>query len=870
MLDRTVLNRSNKVLVACHTNIACDNAIEHLLRYEHEYTVKNLLDNGEIVRIGTPVLQNDRLKELTIDAIYKRLSATLVENKECLVKQIVQLTKISKEYYEYKQSYTECQTIITKIEQCKKSISEYGEIILHHTEEEKKFNALIGEKSAILSIAENRSSITNFFKGTRPKRLRFLIDKLNQGKLSLIKTRAEKEKFIKMLSEELAKLHTYHSQKSASLPSGITIEHVEKMLQTTQKELEYARAEMKVIEEKLSKLNEGILNNAKIVVSTLAKTFIEPNIMNTLFDIVVVDEASSAPLPMLFYVCSLAKKKVIIIGDPKQLSPIKLANTIAAERWLKKDIFQEANALKAKPEDGRIRRLNNQYRMNENIFTIVNDKFYGSELNNRRKEDNSYNNLPPKPDYRVILIDTSKANACVSSERMGAKSFSRYNLYNIQVIEKLVHDLFANDQITERDIAIITPYRSQASFIRQILLDLKLKDIDVGTVHSFQGIEKKYVIYDLVEAPGGKRISGLLNDKHEVYRGKREDENEALRLNTVAFSRPQEKLVIISHNEHMLKELPRDSIFREIIEGLVRDRATVDATGLVPFYVPAEELPEAALFEAEDLIKKEAVFNQKSFYPHFIKDIREATQEVIFISGYMSTQRIEKLMPFLKELLSKGINIKIFTKPPREQMTRQKELEELHHKLKNIGIEIYQHYGTHEKVVAIDKHILYAGSLNVLSFNHGSKEMMIRSDSNAKLQKVFSVLAKNYPRLNEYLVKGGYIVHDLPVDLMPGKFTNIIDSVRPKNRALPKGKNEARSYYDTMLTKLRWVIADDKRIPVFAVLFRKTLESMLSNPPRTLEELISLPEFRRNRSNIGGYENIVLEILKEYAAIAAK
>jgi phosphatidylserine/phosphatidylglycerophosphate/cardiolipin synthase-like enzyme len=291
---------------------------------------------------------------------------------------------------------------------------------------------------------------------------------------------------------------------------------------------------------------------------------------------------------------------------------------------------------------------------------------------------------------------------------------------------------------------------------------------------------------------------------------------------------------------------------------------------LVPYYVPVDEYPDTALFSEEELLEKEAVFNQKSFYPYLIKDLTNAKKEVIFISGYMSTNRIERLMPHFTDLLSRGINIKIFTKPPREQMSREQEIEELHHRLKNIGIEIYQHYGTHEKVIAIDGHILYAGSLNVLSFNHGSNEMMIRADSKSKLQKIFSVLAKNYPRLEDYLIKTGYAVQEQPMDLTPERFQNILDDVRPKHREIPKNKQEAKEYYSSIFTKLRWVIADDKRIPIMAILHNRTIETMLSEPPTTIEQLLSLPEFRKNRTNIRGYENIVLNILKEYGGVVSK
>ena len=51
--------------MSCHTNIACDNVIDQFIKYEHEETVKNLVNNGEIIRIGTPVLRDPRIKDLT-------------------------------------------------------------------------------------------------------------------------------------------------------------------------------------------------------------------------------------------------------------------------------------------------------------------------------------------------------------------------------------------------------------------------------------------------------------------------------------------------------------------------------------------------------------------------------------------------------------------------------------------------------------------------------------------------------------------------------------------------------------------------------------------------------------------------------------
>jgi superfamily I DNA and/or RNA helicase len=866
-------NNGKKVLVSCHTNIACDNVIEHFVRYEHEKAVGDMLYNWEIIRIGTPVTTDESVKDYTVEAIYERLSKKLEKEKERLTTLLSSLVEKKRKYAEYQRIFLESQKIVEKMATCKENISTSKRAIKQYILEEGKFNQIINEHRQLLSAAERRNAIINFLKRTKPENIRLTIANLNHGKMEEIRNRLKEEKRLRLLSDNLEKLNSSLSKRLGNLPEGIEKRQTESILMKTEKGLEEAKAQIVDIDDKVSRLRKGILDNARVIVSTLAKTFTDPILMNMQFDVVTIDEASIAPLPMLFYVCSLAGEKVLIFGDRKQLAPVKLAGTVAAEKWLKKDIFQEAAAREDNPYDLRIKSLNYHYRMHEEIFEIVNNNFYEGKLCDRRpevdREYNKYSNLIPKPGCRVVIIDTSNANACSLAEKTGRKSWSRYNLYHIQIVEKILHDLVDGNYVTQDEIGIVTPYRSQASFIREVLMESEFKDVGLGTVHTFQGLEKKYVIFDLVEALGGRGIGYLVNDKHRKYSSKGGRENAALRLLTVAFSRPKEKLLIISHVKHMLGNLPRNSVIRKIITDLIKREAIVDGSKFVPYYVPVEQYPDAALFDEEELLDKEAVFNQRSFYPHLIQDLENARKDVIFISGYMSINRIDKLMPHFTNLLSRGVNVKIVTKPPREQVSRKQELEELHHGLTNIGIEIYQHYRTHEKVVTIDGHILYMGSLNVLSFNHGSNEMMVRSDSKRKLQKVFSVLVKNHPRLEDYLIKTGYVVPEQPVDLTPEKFQDILDAVRPKNKKLPK-KKEAKKYYRSMLKKLRWPIVGDKRLPYQAVLFSETIEALLNDPPTTVEQLLSLPEFRRNRTNIRGYENIALKILREYTEVIGK
>lgn len=860
-------NNGEKVLVTCHTNIACDNFIEHLLGYKHEPTVSILLNKGNIIRIGTPVLKNPEVKSLTLDNVYAGLSKKLLEEKETLSDSMNSLIIENKRYYEYEQIFLECKIDEENIANCENNITSSQGYINRCIQEEIDLNRMLAQQQYLLRVAKNRNMIINFFKKTMPKDLSSVINNLNSERIVKVVNRTKEESHLELLSDELKKLRTNYHVKAKDLPDGIEIGQINNLLRETEVALTETKDKIADIDNRIAELNEGVLNNAKIIVSTLAKTFTDPHLINMKFDVVAIDEASIAPLPMLFYVFTLAKKKILIFGDPKQLSPIKLATTPIVERWLGKDIFQEAYSGTDDGKDKRIKSLKNNYRMHREIFNIVNSNFYLGDLHDRRPnidtEYHKFNTLNPKKEKRVVIIDTSNANACMGREKVGPKSWSRYNLYHIQILENILHELMGNNSLKQEEIGVITPYKSQASFIRVLLNELNLTDIDIGTVHSFQGIEKKCIVFDLVEAPYGKAVGVLINDKHNMYMGRNSDTNNALRLLTVAFSRPREKLLLISHNQHLLSKLPHNSVVRRIITDLVKNNAVIDGASRVPFYVPKDEGSDYIHIKKEDLKGSEVILNQRSFYPYLIQDLKLAKKEVIIISGYIYGNRLEKLFPSFVDLIARKVKIKIITKPPMEQLSRERELTQLHNRLRDMGIEIYPLYGTHEKIVAIDGHILYEGSLNVLSFNHMSTEMMTRQDSKMKLEKVFEILSKGRPVLLDSLSKTDYITVEQPIQ-------DILNTIRPKHKTLPKTKQDAKDYYRSMLKKLRWIIADDKRIPIMAILYNNTIEAMLDNPAIGIKQILLLPEFKRNRSNIRGYENIITNIMHEYREAIGK
>jgi len=86
--------------------------------------------------------------------------------------------------------------------------------------------------------------------------------------------------------------------------------------------------------------------------------------------------------------------------------------------------------------------------------------------------------------------------------------------------------------IKSENIGVITPYRAQRDYIKEIL---KNNEIEINTVDSFQGREKDVIIFTITST---KDMSFI------------EDEN---RLN-VAFTRARRKLIVIGNANSIRKE----------------------------------------------------------------------------------------------------------------------------------------------------------------------------------------------------------------------------------------------------------------------------------------------------------------------------
>nr|WP_232727608.1 DEAD/DEAH box helicase family protein [Helicobacter pylori] len=221
------------------------------------------------------------------------------------------------------------------------------------------------------------------------------------------------------------------------------------------------------------------------------------------FDSVIVDEAAKANPLELLMVMALAKERIILVGDDRQL-PHYLDDEIGKkledesqdvkdeiEKALKDSMFNKLKerSQKLKELDGKERfiTLNMQYRMHPLLGELVSGVFYKphnesfeSPLKGEHLEEKHFKhnltNLHNKP---CAWIDVKN-----SKEKRNADG-SYYRESEIEAIKKYL-DLFMKDE-SNSTFGVITFYSEQKRLLEQALKGYA--NLEIGTVDSFQGRE---------------------------------------------------------------------------------------------------------------------------------------------------------------------------------------------------------------------------------------------------------------------------------------------------------------------------------------------------------------------------------------------
>jgi phosphatidylserine/phosphatidylglycerophosphate/cardiolipin synthase-like enzyme len=135
------------------------------------------------------------------------------------------------------------------------------------------------------------------------------------------------------------------------------------------------------------------------------------------------------------------------------------------------------------------------------------------------------------------------------------------------------------------------------------------------------------------------------------------------------------------------------------------------------------------------------IYTEKTFYKQFIRDLVKAKKEIIIECPYITIKRLSMLMPTLKRLKARGVQMVIITREPQDN-------DEFMAKQAEIGIQYFENFGVqvllvlgghHRKLAMIDNKILWEGNLNILSQSN-SHEFMRRIESEVLTRELIEFL----------------------------------------------------------------------------------------------------------------------------------
>lgn len=284
--------------------------------------------------------------------------------------------------------------------------------------------------------------------------------------------------------------------------------------------------------------------DVRVVVATAFKatTFLKDTIVSGLlndgdapFTTVFIDEAGLMSRTAIAALSFLAARRVILVGDSKQLAPISRISRILPARqqnWLASSGLSHLDNLEDTPKAVHV--LSEQRRMHPKVCQVVSDFQYGGFLTTAPETHQRSSSLPPWiADYsRAIWYVLDEAGTDLASIRAargtGNKSWVR------AITPSILEKLLSSSDLRQSKGLFISPFKAQAQVVANLFSACELTEWDASTVHSQQGAEADIVIFDTVNA-------GSYNWPFDEWK----------RLVNVALSRAREAVIVLASRSEM-------------------------------------------------------------------------------------------------------------------------------------------------------------------------------------------------------------------------------------------------------------------------------------------------------------------------------
>lgn len=531
------LKNGKKVLITSPTNMAIENVFEKI-----DFEALNLQDGEVILSIKT---ENENLLDYSDNAILKR--------KLDLINDEIEIIEMAKE--ELLGRKRDIEPILYSLEKDAESRAIRLKNLEKDISEAKAYLKSLRAKTKTLKLKKQSLQSNAFIRSIAHLFLSEKLEKIDEEIKELEVNIKEVMGKIVKLEDKKCNLVSFDIQE---------LKNKKEELNEINSSIHKVQKELKKLEEKKNSLNKtSIWEGVRLVGSTLMGAALRHNIQYIDFDVVIIDEASMAIYPLLVAATQMLKinekynisyiedkqltdtqneavgkalqKQLIVVGDPKQLSPI------AKTKELKQSIFDVFNVEEI--FNGELRDdavfLDKNYRNHSEITKLISDMFYGEKLESAKKTTQE----------KALFIKKSPSKMIPSGS-------SYINPGNIYLIKEQVQIALKRGR---RSIGIITPYAKQAELINKEFAEIKREypdaDLQAGTVHKFQGKEKEIIIFDITFSPYSKD-----SELPAAYSGGKNSETS--RLLNVATTRAEDFFVLIGDVDGILN-MKKESILKE-------------------------------------------------------------------------------------------------------------------------------------------------------------------------------------------------------------------------------------------------------------------------------------------------------------------
>lgn len=315
----------------------------------------------------------------------------------------------------------------------------------------------------------------------------------------------------------------------------------------------------------MSIAESNLISRAKIVFMTLAASGRQSTMESLKFlypEVIFIDEAGQASEPETLIPLPCGAKKVVLLGDPKQLPPTVFSQT-CAENGFARSLMERLMDDSSYP----IHLLTEQYRMSQDLCEWSSQNFYGGLLKSspslaqRRPPWWNRNSHPESEEYHVEYPFgslaapwfRSKSIIHVDSQKVLTQIGTSWeNRAEALVAAHVCKGLIDGYGVDPNEIGVITFYSAQEECLRRTLSSFG--SVRVSTVDGFQGSEMPIIIISFVRA--GKS-SFLVSPQ---------------RLN-VAVTRAQFCLIMIADTV----EMKREPMLKSLLESVPRECQVKDS-----------------------------------------------------------------------------------------------------------------------------------------------------------------------------------------------------------------------------------------------------------------------------------------------------